>query len=109
MTGLCNVESNMFISLVRFATFVVTERESKAKHLQTVAGVEPAAYWLATLLWDFINYLIPFGITGIASFDHVLYSYRMQFLLRFPSSALLPSRTSSYFDVCIRCLCLHNI
>ena len=31
-----------------FATFIVTERESKAKHLQTVAGVQPSAYWLST-------------------------------------------------------------
>jgi hypothetical protein len=33
-----------------FATFVVSERQSKAKHLQTVAGVQPAAYWLSTWL-----------------------------------------------------------
>lgn len=48
-----------------FATFVVVERESKAKHLQTVAGVKPAAYWLSTLLWDTINYMFPAGITVI--------------------------------------------
>jgi ATP-binding cassette, subfamily A (ABC1), member 3 len=42
-----------------YASFLVVERESKAKHLQTVAGVEPAAYWLSTLLWDTINYQIP--------------------------------------------------
>jgi len=47
-----------------FATFLVAERESKAKHLQTVAGVKPTAYWLSTLLWDFTNYLIPFLLTG---------------------------------------------
>lgn len=35
-----------------FATFVVAERESKAKHLQTVAGVKPSAYWLSTYFWD---------------------------------------------------------
>ena len=42
-----------------FATFVVSERESKAKHLQTVAGVKPSAYWLSTYLWDIINYQLP--------------------------------------------------
>lgn len=42
-----------------FASFVVAERESKAKHLQTVAGVEPSAYWISTLLWDTANYMIP--------------------------------------------------
>lgn len=48
-----------------FATFVVTERESKAKHLQTVAGVEPSAYWVSTALWDTLNYQIPLWITVI--------------------------------------------
>ena len=42
-----------------FASFVVAERESKAKHLQTVAGVEPTAYWISTLLWDTANYMVP--------------------------------------------------
>lgn len=42
-----------------FGSFVVAERESKAKHLQTVAGVEPSAYWISTLLWDTANYMIP--------------------------------------------------
>ena len=42
-----------------FATFVVAERESKAKHLQTVAGVKPSAYWFSTYFWDFMNYQIP--------------------------------------------------
>ena len=46
-----------------FATFIVSERCSKAKHLQTVAGVEPSAYWLSTYLWDFVNYQIPLWIT----------------------------------------------
>ena len=42
-----------------FATFVVAERQSKAKHLQTVAGVKPSSYWLSTWLWDVANYQIP--------------------------------------------------
>lgn len=46
-----------------FATFVVAERESKAKHLQTVAGVRPEAYWLSTWLWDVANYQIPMWLT----------------------------------------------
>lgn len=46
-----------------FASFVVHEKSSKAKHLQTVAGVEPSAYWLSTLLWDTINYQIPLWTT----------------------------------------------
>jgi ATP-binding cassette, subfamily A (ABC1), member 3 len=51
-----------------FATFIVQERESKAKHLQTVAGVEPWAYWLSTYMWDVLNYLIPMTMTVIFMF-----------------------------------------
>lgn len=39
------------------------ERESKAKHLQTVAGVQPVAYWFSSLLWDTLNYQLPLWIT----------------------------------------------
>jgi ABC-type multidrug transport system ATPase subunit len=48
-----------------FATFIVSEAQSKAKHLQTVAGVKPSAYWLSTYLWDIANYQISCWITII--------------------------------------------
>ena len=51
-----------------FATFVVSERQSKAKHLQTVAGVKPSSYWVSTYLWDILNYQIPLWITVILMF-----------------------------------------
>ena len=51
-----------------YATFVVAERQTKAKHLQTVAGVKPAAYWLSTWLWDVANYQFPLWITVILMF-----------------------------------------
>lgn len=51
-----------------FATFVVEEKQSKAKHLQTVAGVKPVSYWLSTWLWDVANYQIPLWITVILMF-----------------------------------------
>jgi ABC-2 family transporter protein len=47
---------------------VVAERESKAKHLQTVAGVEPSAYWISTFLWDVVNYQVPLWITVVLMF-----------------------------------------
>mmetsp|Transcript_38849 Transcript_38849/g.85269 ORF Transcript_38849/g.85269 Transcript_38849/m.85269 type:complete len:2010 (+) Transcript_38849:258-6287(+) len=46
-------------------TFVVAERQSKAKHLQTVSGVKPSAYWLSTYFWDAINYQLPLWIVII--------------------------------------------
>lgn len=45
-----------------FGTFIVAERESKAKHLQTVTGVKPAGYWVSTYLWDVANYQLPLWI-----------------------------------------------
>ena len=42
-----------------FATFIVDERERKARHLQTVSGIKPSAYWLSTFLWDVMIYQIP--------------------------------------------------
>ncbi|XP_077866667.1 phospholipid-transporting ATPase ABCA3-like [Saccoglossus kowalevskii] len=48
-----------------FAPFLVQERESKAKHLQFVSGVDPVSYWTATFVWDFINYLIIFVLVCI--------------------------------------------
>uniref|UniRef100_A0A7S4MIY7 ABC transporter domain-containing protein n=1 Tax=Odontella aurita TaxID=265563 RepID=A0A7S4MIY7_9STRA len=51
-----------------WATFVVTERKSKAKHLQTVAGVKPWAYWLSSYFWDIINYQLPLWIIVIMMF-----------------------------------------
>ena len=39
-----------------FATFVVREREVKAKHQQLVSGVSIPAYWLAAWLWDNFSY-----------------------------------------------------
>jgi ABC-2 family transporter protein len=41
----------------------VAERQSKAKHLQIVAGVEPSAYWISTFLWDIMNYQVPLWFT----------------------------------------------
>jgi hypothetical protein len=43
----------------------VQEKISKAKHLQTVAGVKPVAYWLSSYLWDICNYQFPLWIIVI--------------------------------------------
>merc|ERR1712176_938909 len=51
-----------------FATFVVEERESKSKHLQTVGGGSPSAYWCSTYLWDVMNYQIPLWVTVLLIF-----------------------------------------
>lgn len=39
--------------------FLVKERVTNAKHLQFVSGVHFATFWLANIIWDFVNFLIP--------------------------------------------------
>ncbi|XP_069101650.1 phospholipid-transporting ATPase ABCA3-like [Argopecten irradians] len=40
-----------------FILFPIKERSTGAKHLQTVSGVSPFAYWLSNFCWDLLNYL----------------------------------------------------
>ena len=41
-----------------FAYFLILERQVGAKTLQTISGVDPVVYWLSTLAWDYILYLV---------------------------------------------------
>jgi hypothetical protein len=52
-----------------FGSFIVQERMSKAKHLQTVAGVKPAAYWLSSYTWDIMNYQFPLWLVVILMYS----------------------------------------
>ena len=49
-------------------SFVVSEKQSKSKHLQTISGVSPSAYWISTLLWDILNYQFTLWITVVLMF-----------------------------------------
>nr|AKC42130.1 ABCA3 [Petromyzon marinus] len=42
-----------------FALLLVTERATRAKHIQLVSGVRAVSYWVTALLWDLFNYMIP--------------------------------------------------
>uniref|UniRef100_A0AAV2MP22 ABC transporter domain-containing protein n=1 Tax=Knipowitschia caucasica TaxID=637954 RepID=A0AAV2MP22_KNICA len=42
-----------------FVVFLVSEKSSKAKHLQFVSGCDPVIYWLSNYVWDMLNYLVP--------------------------------------------------
>jgi len=42
-----------------FIVFVVREKETKAKHIQSVSGVSYFAYWTSTWLFDILCYQIP--------------------------------------------------
>ena len=41
------------------ATFLVAERRGHSKHLQMVSGVHRATFWVATAVWDWVNYMLP--------------------------------------------------
>ncbi|KAL8611831.1 hypothetical protein ACOMHN_041293 [Nucella lapillus] len=57
-TGFC-ISFGMAFLTSSFVFFLVKEREVGAKHLQVVSGVGPGMFWLATFLWDYVNYLLP--------------------------------------------------
>jgi len=41
-----------------FITYIVREKEIKAKHQQMVSGVGVVAYWLSSFLWDNISFVV---------------------------------------------------
>lgn len=42
-----------------FTLYLIEERVTNAKHLQFVSGITAQIYWIATILWDLVNYCIP--------------------------------------------------
>eukprot|EP00794_Sanderia_malayensis_P017572 gene17572-19324_t len=79
-----------------FAPYLVTEKNTKAKHVQFVGGVNSFIYWSASLCWDYINYLVPAIIIVIlfAGFNLDAYSGDtlgvIVFLLLLYGLAMLP-------------------
>jgi ABC-type multidrug transport system ATPase subunit len=41
-----------------YVAWLVKERETGAKHLQMISGLQGTAYWTTTLLWDLSSYLM---------------------------------------------------
>lgn len=54
-----NVMFGISFLVSSFVIFLVKERSSDAKHLQYVSGAHPVIFWAASLVWDFVNYIIP--------------------------------------------------
>ncbi|XP_059142657.1 phospholipid-transporting ATPase ABCA3-like [Physella acuta] len=55
---------------VIFINSLITERVTGAKHLQTLSGVHPLAYWLGTFAFDFLLFMtITATILGILTFN----------------------------------------
>lgn len=57
--------------IASFITFLIKERVSNAKHMQYLNGASPIVFWSSTLVWDFINFLIPtiISVILILAFD----------------------------------------
>ncbi|XP_058424852.1 phospholipid-transporting ATPase ABCA3-like [Diceros bicornis minor] len=53
-----NIHFGIALLISGFCLLTVTERVSKAKHIQFVSGVYVLVYWLSALLWDFIIFFI---------------------------------------------------
>ena len=45
-----------------YASFIVKEREVKAKHQQIISGVSIYAYWCSSFVWDVISYIPTVGL-----------------------------------------------
>jgi hypothetical protein len=48
-----------------FAMFIVKERVSNSRHLQSVSGVGSFTYWSSAYVWDMLNFLIVVACTLI--------------------------------------------
>eukprot|EP00051_Salpingoeca_urceolata_P015767 m.206008 g.206008 ORF g.206008 m.206008 type:complete len:2576 (+) comp18495_c0_seq1:570-8297(+) len=58
-----------------FVVYLVHERASKAKHLQFVSGATASTYWVATIAWDYLNYMIPAILCMFIFFGYDLPAY----------------------------------
>ena len=58
-----------------YVSFIVKERECKAKHLQFVSGVNYFAYWLANFIFDLVSFQLTaiLAIIIFAAFDRTEY------------------------------------
>jgi len=54
-----NLAFGMAFLSASFVIFLVRERETRAKHLQFVSGLNFVTYWLANMICDLLNFLLP--------------------------------------------------
>ncbi|XP_076264015.1 ATP binding cassette subfamily A member 3 isoform X2 [Rhynchophorus ferrugineus] len=53
-----NISFSMAFVSSFYILFIVRERVCNSKHLQFVSGVKAYVFWITTLLWDYLTYLI---------------------------------------------------
>ncbi|KAH9498375.1 ATP-binding cassette sub- A member 3 [Bulinus truncatus] len=59
-----NLSFGMAFLASSFVLFLVKEKTAKAKHIQFVSGVHAVNFWLSTLCWDLINFILPLPSTA---------------------------------------------
>uniref|UniRef100_A0A8C9ZQ24 ATP binding cassette subfamily A member 3 n=1 Tax=Sander lucioperca TaxID=283035 RepID=A0A8C9ZQ24_SANLU len=55
-----------------FALLLVTESSIKSKHVQQVSGVYLSNFWFSALLWDLVNFLLPFSCLIVLYNNHLV-------------------------------------
>ncbi|CAG5129798.1 unnamed protein product [Candidula unifasciata] len=92
-----NITFGMAFLASSFVLFLVKERSVKAKHIQFVSGVHPVNFWVSTLCWDLINFLVPclcliatFFIFSITNFTTGSHSLQVLLLFLMYGWAMLP-------------------
>ncbi|XP_066132949.1 phospholipid-transporting ATPase ABCA3-like [Saccopteryx bilineata] len=64
-----NTHFGMALFISSFCLLTVTERVSKAKHIQFVCGASVLAYWFSALLWDLLIFFVAcFLLLGVLKF-----------------------------------------
>ncbi|KAL4693465.1 hypothetical protein H8957_002629 [Semnopithecus entellus] len=76
-----NLQFGMALLISGFCLLTVTERTTKAKHIQFVSGVSVIVYWLSALLWDFIVFFasccLVMGVIKYRKFDIYVTDYHI--------------------------------
>ncbi|XP_054524973.1 phospholipid-transporting ATPase ABCA3-like isoform X1 [Pan troglodytes] len=76
-----SLQFGMALLISGFCLLTVTERTTKAKHIQFVSGVSVIVYWLSALLWDFIIFFasccLVMGVIKYCKFDIYVTDYHI--------------------------------
>lgn len=57
-----NMGSGMVLVMALYIMYYIKERTSKAKLLQFVSGVNVWTFWLVSIIWDYLHYLLSVGL-----------------------------------------------
>ncbi|XP_059142624.1 phospholipid-transporting ATPase ABCA1-like [Physella acuta] len=82
MSTLTAVIFAMVLLPVMFIYALIVERATGAKHLQTLSGVHPVAYWLGTFVFDFLLFITIITVyMCLLAFNHKVFLDRDRWLV----------------------------